>query len=306
MSARRVIAAVVIVIVILVGVYIVLATTAFGADLLEGLSQRPQQQGVRDDGPPEQWFEWQDVDGGRCFIDLDPKVDRASDKDNAQPIDCIPNLGQGIQAEIFALKTRSSSRGRDDFWRVECLRKDALPPCCLKQRPGMRATRAATEASGATDPRLAFGMLCRARYGCETDPVYTTGMVPWLAGNPINCLTDANVNTCVQLLAERVDPGTLLPNQAVVTPSNAQLMDYLCTNDAGTRADTVVSGQQLPRFTAEEFRTECLGQGFEPLADPGEGCAAGGARAGSGARAGAESKPAAAPSWIRRHRQERY
>jgi hypothetical protein len=308
MSKTRVFAALVIVSVILVAAYFVLILTEAVQDFLNGLLQRPADSAAQTpDAPPEQWFAWQDVDGGRCFIDLDPDATRASERDNAQPIACVPSLPSSIRSQIFSLQTRSSNRGNDQYRRQACARLGDFPPCCEMDRPGLRTTGT----FGMQTTRDAFGALCQARYGCETDAVYTSGMVPWVAENPVNCLSDANVNTCAHLLLERVDPGTLRPDPALVTPENSALLTYLCTNDSRSRASVVVPGPQMPRMTAEEMRTECLGQGFMPQMDPGAGCPAGAATSRSGSMRGdmKGSEPSEGamgngvpPSWVRARR----
>jgi len=292
-SALRITVALLVVAALVVGLYVVLTVTAFGQDLVDRLLSS-QSQAVL---PDEEWFAWQDMDGGRCFIDTEPDAPRVTDADRAQPVACVPSLPATIRHEIFALQTRASNRGRDQYRRVTCQRLDSLPPCCLPDRPGLRATASATTASGKASPQEAFGVLCQARYGCETDSVYVSGLVPWVEGNPVNCLREANVNTCAHLLLERVDPGVLRPDPALLTSANTELMTYLCTNDSRTRASQVVPGPQLPRFTAEEMRVECAAQGFQPPQT--QECVPAGGRA-----AGRKRRQRSSQSWLLSRRQD--
>jgi len=243
---------------------------------------------------PEVWYP-PEVDASRCYIDLDPDAKRETAEDGAVEINCQPRLPTRLPYRLFALRRQASSHGRVRTERIPCVNEAALPPCCVPDRAGLQAnadaTAAAAEGAAAAgtegespegplappSPRDVFGMVCGARYGCESDPVYARGVVPWLPDQPLNCFAEANTNTCVQLLLERVEPGTWSVNPALrQTDQNRERLRFLCENDARTTGTVITRGSQVPRMTPAELHAECVGAGFPPRANPGERCPAAG------------------------------
>jgi hypothetical protein len=219
-------------------------------------------------GANEVWStEWTTPDPTACYIDLDPDRNQSTPERGGVKVNCIPALT--TKHELFNLQSQSSSLGRDRFRRVPCQNLANLPACCLRNRSGLRANAKTVVDSGEPDGNAAFGLLCRARFGCANDAVYRRGVVPWVPDMPLNCFSEANVNTCAQLLMERDDPGTYRPNLAVRNASNAATLDEVCRLDERTTTSRTVPGPELPRMTVAELRAECLSAGFEPHPDPG-------------------------------------
>jgi hypothetical protein len=305
--------------VILVGLYLLALYTSLGRRLVgslfpavapAALPSGPAAIIQPGEGPaglaPEVWYP-PEVDASRCYIDLDPDAKRETAEDGAVEINCQPRLPTRLPYRLFALRRQASSHGRVRTERIPCVNEAALPPCCVPDRAGLQAnadaTAAAAEGAAAAgtegespegplappappSPRDVFGMVCGARYGCETDPIYARGVVPWLPEQPLNCFAEANTNTCVQLLLERVEPGTWSVNPALrQTDQNRERLRFLCENDARTTGTVVTRGSQVPRMTPTELRAECVGAWFPPRANPAEGCPAAGAASAATTRA---------------------
>jgi hypothetical protein len=223
----------------------------------------------------EVWYDWAYLDASRCYIDLDgATAERERADEGAVEVNCRPDLPSRIPFTMFTLQTQASSRGNNRLRRVPCPDQASLPPCCLPDRAGLQANPEVTTASGEPDARPAMGLLCTARYGCETDPVYARELIPWLPSQPMNCFSEANTNTCVQLLLDRAEPGTLSSNPAVAAPEDSrETLRFICDNDTRAGPSRVVPGPQVPRMTPAELRLECRAAGFEPRQDPAQGCA---------------------------------
>jgi hypothetical protein len=277
-AARRLLIAVALLVLLVLALYAMAYYTGVGQELVASLLIRPAEGGAGQaaaaPGVAETWFDWAYLDEARCYLDLDAGLERASADEGAVQVDCQPTLPSGIPAQLFTLQSRASNLGATELRRVPCPNESALPPCCLPDRAGLRATEEMRQLSGEPDARAATGLICRARYGCEDDPVYATGMVPWLPQLPLNCFAEENTNTCVHRMMERADPGTFSPNPAAVTEANRETLNFVCANDARTTAGQVVPGNEVPRMTPAELRAECLALGFTPQPNPGAGCAA--------------------------------
>jgi hypothetical protein len=206
---------------------------------------------------------WQFESPRRCYMDFDTTLPLTDEKRLALvPIDCKPYRTPGAAGTPISLMYNTTSLGRVIWASVLC--QTDLPDCCVANPGGMRANEEAAAKMGTTQEE-AFAKICMARYDCEHDPVYTSGVAPWIQDAPLDCFSDANVNTCVHLLTERADPGTWRPADSVrssLAATNA-LIETLCRDDSRTVPPKIVPGNMLPTMTAAELASACLAAGHD-------------------------------------------
>lgn len=210
--------------------------------------------------PGETWFGWQDEPNSPCYFDPDPAA--AFDRARLVPLNCHPNLTVGLPGKTCTLQVNNSSTGREWWTRRFGWCDASLPQCCVANPGGMTATEPVATAMGATQNE-AFGKICKARYDCEHDPVYTSGAAPWMPTAPLDCFSEANVNTCVHMMMERRDPGTWRPGPGLQTEENADTLTYICNNDRRKHEPVVVPGTRIPTMSAAELATACSVAGFD-------------------------------------------
>jgi hypothetical protein len=224
--------------------------------------------------PTERWGQWQPVAGKRCVLVEDTDDFRkvvplpqglsqalASEDLRGKP-SCRP-VGSSVPRRLVFLETRSSDAGKDQLRFVDCEDPDSLPECCVADRSGLNVSATVAAAAGFENKNQAFRALCEARFGCPTDRVYTgeTPLVPWIPGFPLDCFSDANVNTCAYMVLEQSNPGTYSPNPEVVTDATRDALQMMCSNDTRRAPSSITPGPSMPRITAADLRADCEAAG---------------------------------------------
>lgn len=220
----------------------------------------------------QRWGQWQPVANKRCVlvedveryrkvVDLDQGLgDALASADLRARPSCRP-VGSSVPRRLVYLETRSSDAGNDQLRFMDCEDTESLPECCVPDRSGLNVSTEAATAAGFGSKGEAFRALCEARFGCPTDRIYAgeAPLVPWIPGYPLDCFSDANVNTCAYMLMEQDNPGTYSPNPAVVTDENRTELQDMCSNDTrrSMTGPTVTPGPSMPRITAQDLRDDC-------------------------------------------------
>lgn len=238
--------------------------------------------------PGEVWpFKWEDVAGGTCFLDdsfedaavVFEKGQTAAALNFAEQLKCRPR-NSSMKLRLVKLQQQSSNLGRERIRRIQCSPQEEtkVPFCCLPRRNGLTVSERARLNSDFETREDAFAALCRARYGCATDPVYAKRLMPWIPAFPLDCFQEASVNTCAYMLLEQERPGTFFPNPVALESCNgnhcSELLNQICgpTHD-GTRPPVVVPGPEMGRIIPDDLRHDCAQAGADVQENTSAGCA---------------------------------